>query len=55
MKQVEAVFLTQIVPETIGGLPGILLTLADLGRQQIAVNGPYGTQQFVSATRHFMR
>ena len=53
--KVSTVLLSRLSNETLGGLPGVMLTLADANRQALDIVGPEGTSQFFHATRHFMR
>jgi hypothetical protein len=49
------VFLTHLDSDTLGGLPGLALTLADGGRVDMHVAGPPGLRAFVRAAQPFMR
>eukprot|EP01084_Bolivina_argentea_P249198 417062_1 len=49
------VLVTHLREETIAGLPGLLLTVADAGRKNVTLHGPPGLSQFIHATRFFMR
>lgn len=51
----DGLFFTRICSETLGGLAGMLLTLADQGRPTLAAFGGPGLVDYLSATRHFMR
>lgn len=51
----EHIFLTALTPECFGGLPGMLLTLADCGKTTVTVHGPPGTRRLLRSTTHFMR
>ena len=51
----DSIFLTDLSWECVGGLPGLLLTLSDLGKNQIHIGGPRHTSHFVEAMRYFVR
>lgn len=53
--KVDALFVSQISAMRAGGLPGLLLTLADMGKKGVAVYGPRGLHDFAFALRHFLR
>jgi ribonuclease Z len=54
--KISAIFLTSAWPCSLGGLPGMLLTVADAGvAPQMDIYGPSNAKQVMSATRHFMR
>jgi ribonuclease Z len=53
--KVDAMFLSQISAMRAGGLPGLLLTLADMGKTGVTVYGPRGLHDFAFALRHFLR
>ncbi|KAK1936944.1 Ribonuclease Z [Phytophthora citrophthora] len=53
--KLQHVFLTELRSHTVGGLPGMVLTISDVGRRPgITVNGPPGTKKYLKATRHFL-
>ncbi|KAJ2059547.1 hypothetical protein GGI17_004315 [Coemansia sp. S146] len=54
MSKISAIFLTRIDWETMGGLPGMLLTLADSGMGDLTVCGGYNLTHALAATRHFI-
>ncbi|KAJ3149125.1 Zinc phosphodiesterase ELAC protein 2 [Geranomyces michiganensis] len=54
IRKVEEIFLTRVAWECVGGLPGMLLTLADAGASSIAVNGSGNLSHFMASTRHFI-
>ena len=54
LSKVEGIFLAQAAPACTGGLPGLLLTLADAGRRSIEVCGPPGLHDYLFGLRHFM-
>ncbi|KAJ2420148.1 hypothetical protein GGF41_004363, partial [Coemansia sp. RSA 2531] len=54
MSKLSAIFLTRIDWETMGGLPGMLLTLADSGMGDLTVCGGYNLTHVLAATRHFI-
>jgi len=51
----DHLFLTALTPEALGGLPGMLLTMADCGKTAISIHGPVGLRALLRATSHFMR
>eukprot|EP00624_Nannochloropsis_granulata_P002597 evm.model.NODE_23078_length_13312_cov_30.534330.2 len=51
----DHIFLTALTPEALGGLPGMLLTMADCGKTVISIHGPVGLRALLRATSHFMR
>ena len=51
----DHLFLTTLTPEALGGLPGMLLTMADCGKTAISIHGPVGLRALLRATSHFMR
>ena len=53
--KLDAVFVSQVCAARAGGLPGLLLTLADMGRSGVAVFGAPGLHDFAFALRHFLR
>lgn len=53
--RLRSILLTRLTWEVIGGLPGMLFTLADMGRGGSAqLCGPVGLASFVRTFRHFM-
>ncbi|TYZ68173.1 hypothetical protein PybrP1_000976 [[Pythium] brassicae (nom. inval.)] len=54
LAKLRHVFLTQLRAHTLGGLPGMVLTVSDTGKDALRVFGPRGTQRFLTATRHFL-
>lgn len=53
--KVDGLFFTRPTTETMGGLPGMLLTLADMGKRVLGVHGPTGLADYLYGLRHFMR
>lgn len=53
ISKIGSIFLTRLSPMTVGGLTGVLLTLADTGRSKLQVHGPRGTAALLVATRSF--
>ncbi|KAM3577138.1 hypothetical protein VYU27_001055 [Nannochloropsis oceanica] len=51
----DHIFLTALTPEALGGLPGMLLTMADCGKTAISIHGPVGLRALLRSTSHFMR
>ena len=54
LARVSHIFLPQVTWEHVGGLPGMLLSLADIGTTQIALHGPRNTSQLLAAARYFI-
>ncbi|OQR99344.1 hypothetical protein ACHHYP_20309 [Achlya hypogyna] len=52
--KLQTVLLTELSSETLGGLPGLVLTVSDTGKKALRICGPRGTHGFVRATRHFL-
>ncbi|KAL1915603.1 uncharacterized protein VTP21DRAFT_6727 [Calcarisporiella thermophila] len=48
------IFLTRVEWECVGGIPGMLLTLADAGTKGINLHGGKNLTHFMAATRHFV-
>lgn len=53
--KVENVFLTRVASETMGGLPGLLMTLADGGRTSLDVHGPPNLRYALATTRFYAK
>eukprot|EP00941_MAST-03F_sp_MAST-3F-sp1_P004424 g4424.t1 len=53
--KLQGIFLPYIDWKTVGGLPGLLLTLADAGSSVVSLNGPNGLGSFLYSTRQFFR
>jgi len=47
------ILLTRLSPDTFGGLPGMLLTIADCGMKKITIHGPKGVNDAIRASRSF--
>ena len=54
LSRVEGIFLAQGAPAGLGGLPGLLLTMADAGRRALDVCGPPGLHDCLFGLRHFL-
>ncbi|KAJ2784903.1 hypothetical protein H4R18_000828 [Coemansia javaensis] len=54
ISKLTAVFLTRVDWENMGGLPGMLLTLADAGMKNLTVCGGPNLTHALAATRHYM-
>ncbi|KAI8920004.1 beta-lactamase-like protein [Powellomyces hirtus] len=54
IRKVDQIFLTRVAWETVGGLPGMLLTLADAGASSLTLHGPNNLTHFMAANRHFV-
>jgi ribonuclease BN (tRNA processing enzyme) len=53
--KVDGIFFSAVDTERLGGLPGMLLTLADMGKKSLRLFGGPGLANYLFATRHFMR
>ncbi|XP_054284563.1 ribonuclease Z, mitochondrial-like [Macrosteles quadrilineatus] len=54
LSKLEHIFVTHTSWENIGGLPGVSLTIQDVGVPQITLHGPPGTDLVFSGTRRFV-
>ncbi|KAJ3154010.1 Zinc phosphodiesterase ELAC protein 2 [Geranomyces variabilis] len=54
LARLSNVFLTRVKWDTCGGLPGMLLSLASAGNQEISVHGGKNLNHFMASTRHFV-
>ncbi|KAJ3032438.1 hypothetical protein HDV00_007546 [Rhizophlyctis rosea] len=54
LNKVKNMFLTRVAWDCVGGLPGMLLTLADGGTSYFKLHGPDNLTHFMAATRHFI-
>ncbi|KAJ2895052.1 hypothetical protein IWW38_002405, partial [Coemansia aciculifera] len=54
MSKISAIFLTRVDWEAMGGLPGMLLTLADSNMGDLTVCGGQNLTHALAATRHFI-
>ena len=55
LKKLKRILVTNIEPETIGGMPGLLLTTSDIGLTDLHLMGPKKLSNILKATDHFMR
>ena len=53
--RVDHVFFTRVASETIGGVPGLLMTLADGGRESITLHGPPNLRYALATSRFYAR
>ena len=53
--RVDHIFLTRVASETMGGIPGLLMTLADGGRGSIDIHAPPNLLYALAATRLYAR
>lgn len=51
--KLENIFLTQLHADTLGGLLGMYLTLADSGNRRLLIHGPPGVSHFLGAGKAF--
>ena len=54
LSKIQNIFLTRIDPSTVGGLPGAILTLSDMGAKDLNVYGPSGIRPLLNAAQPFM-
>ncbi|RKO93416.1 beta-lactamase-like protein [Blyttiomyces helicus] len=54
LAKVRNIFLTRVAWNCVGGLPGMMLTLADAGTKSLKIHGPNNLTHFLAATRHFV-
>ena len=53
LSKLKQIFLTRICGKSVGGLPGMLLTLQDLGAKDIRVHGPASSSRYFEGFRTF--
>ncbi|KAJ3003197.1 Zinc phosphodiesterase ELAC protein 2, partial [Thoreauomyces humboldtii] len=54
LAKVDKIFMTRVAWDCVGGLPGMLLTLADAGSNNLNLRGPNNLSHFMATTRHFI-
>ena len=54
LAKMNHIFLTGISSDEVSGLPGMLLTLADMGNKQVHLFGPKNLAQVVHSFRFFV-
>ncbi|KAI8142237.1 beta-lactamase-like protein [Fennellomyces sp. T-0311] len=54
MAKLRDIYLTRVEWQNIGGLPGMLLTLADAGVKDLTIHGSKNLTHFMAATRQFV-
>ncbi|KAJ1815670.1 hypothetical protein LPJ56_004499, partial [Coemansia sp. RSA 2599] len=54
VSKLSAIFLTRVDWDSMGGLPGMLLTLADTGSRNLTISGGHNLTHALAATRHFI-
>ncbi|KAJ1767110.1 hypothetical protein LPJ74_005539 [Coemansia sp. RSA 1843] len=54
VSKLSAIFLSRVNWETMGGLPGMLLTMADSGMKGVSVSGGRNLTHALAAARHFI-
>ncbi|KAJ2339107.1 hypothetical protein GGF43_006718, partial [Coemansia sp. RSA 2618] len=54
LSKLTAVFLTRVDWDNMGGLPGMLLTLAETGSRNLVVCGGHNLTHAMAAMRHFI-
>jgi ribonuclease Z len=55
LAKVQHIFFSQLTWDLVGGLPGALLTLADIGIKEISLMGPKNTLYFIESCRYFLQ
>ncbi|KAK9709421.1 hypothetical protein K7432_009066 [Basidiobolus ranarum] len=53
--KLQNIFFTRINWENTGGIPGMMLTLADAGTSKLTLHGGPNLTHFIAATRHFIQ
>ncbi|KAI9920279.1 hypothetical protein PsorP6_015817 [Peronosclerospora sorghi] len=54
LAKLQHILLTELRSHTVGGLPGMILTISDTGKPGLHVHGPVATKKYLNATRHFL-
>jgi len=54
LRNLNTIFLTSLRPEDMGGLSGMIFTLADRGSRKITIIGPENTGALIATMRHFL-
>ncbi|KAI8325315.1 hypothetical protein GQ54DRAFT_283365 [Martensiomyces pterosporus] len=54
LSRLSNIFLTRVHWETMGGLPGMLLTLSDGGTKNLTISGGHNLAHALASTRHFI-
>lgn len=54
LSKLEHIFITHPSWENVGGLPGVALTIQDVGVPEITLHGPVGTDEIFKATQRFV-
>ncbi|KAI7866708.1 beta-lactamase-like protein [Spinellus fusiger] len=54
LTKLKHIFLTRTQWQTMGGVPGMLLTLTDIGSRSIDIHGGRNTNHAIAAMRHFL-
>ncbi|KAK8810465.1 hypothetical protein WA158_007040 [Blastocystis sp. Blastoise] len=55
LKKLNALFLSSLTPEKIGGLAGMLLTIYDIGVRKLDIYGPEGIINYVMSLQAFIK
>lgn len=55
LSKIFDIFCTEITPESVGGLAGLMLTMADSGHKSIQLHGPRNFLQYLFSLRPFMK
>ncbi|KAF6198835.1 hypothetical protein GE061_006858 [Apolygus lucorum] len=54
LSKLEHIFITQGTWQNLGGLPGVVLTIQDVGVPEITLHGPSGVDEIFTATKRFV-
>ena len=54
VSKLENVFVTRVTWDNLGGLPGLAMTLRDIGVTELNIHGPRSLEGFISASQVFM-
>eukprot|EP00639_Heterosigma_akashiwo_P016397 CAMPEP_0206392696 /NCGR_PEP_ID=MMETSP0294-20121207/20150_1 /ASSEMBLY_ACC=CAM_ASM_000327 /TAXON_ID=39354 /ORGANISM="Heterosigma akashiwo, Strain CCMP2393" /LENGTH=217 /DNA_ID=CAMNT_0053845899 /DNA_START=62 /DNA_END=711 /DNA_ORIENTATION=+ len=52
--RVDRILLTEIKNESVGGLPGLILTVSDAEKEGLGLYGPPGTRRLIAASESFV-
>ena len=54
VSKLENVFVTRVTWDNLGGLPGLAMTLRDIGITELTIHGPCSLEGFITASQVFM-
>eukprot|EP01027_Heterolobosea_sp_BB2_P010403 GEZU01015266.1.p1 GENE.GEZU01015266.1~~GEZU01015266.1.p1 ORF type:complete len:382 (-),score=101.15 GEZU01015266.1:372-1487(-) len=55
LSKLANVFVTEVAPDAVGGLPGMMLTLADIGHSHLNIFGPKNLLNYLVSLRYFVQ